>query len=169
MGGTDTVIVAVVLFCGALGLYWGLIRQVLAIAGLFAGIAVASAYERDVATLLSSVVSVETIARTVAFILILVAVSGLASLIASILRKFVGLIFLGWADHLAGGVIGLVQGVLVCATVIILSAALPNELWSPAIAESQFAQPLVQFAGGVLFRILPDSFELASHMVLGIP
>jgi membrane protein required for colicin V production len=169
MSGFDTAIVAVVVFCGLLGLYWGLIRQVLAVAGLLAGIAVASAYEREVAMLLSSVLTVETIARTVAFILIVAAVSGLASLIASVLRKVVGLIFLGWADHLAGGVLGLVQGLLVCALLIILGAALPNELWSPAMQDSALASPITQIAGGVLFRILPESFALASQMLFGLP
>jgi membrane protein required for colicin V production len=165
----DTVILIIVGFCGLLGLYWGLIRQVLAVTGLLAGITLATLYERDVASLLSSVITNDTLGRAVAFVLIILIVSGIASLIASLLRKLIGLIFLGWADHAIGGVLGLVQGVMVCTVFLIVSAALPNDLWSPLVRESQFAPLLVQASGGPLFAMLPESFRLSSTMTFGVP
>jgi membrane protein required for colicin V production len=169
MGTTDTAILVIIGFCTLLGLYWGLIRQVLAVAGLLAGITLATLYERDLATIFSSVITNDTLGRAIAFVLIMLIVSGIASLIASLLRKLVGLIFLGWADHLIGGVLGLMQGVLVCSILLIIAAAMPNDLWSPLVNESQFAQAIVRASGGLLFSMLPESFHLASTMTFGIP
>jgi membrane protein required for colicin V production len=169
MSGTDTVILGVVLFCGLLGLYWGLIRQVLAVVGLVAGLVLASTYQHEVAAWLSSLVSDDTTARAAAFVLVVVAVSSAASLAATMLRKFFKLIFLGWLDHLAGGLIGLAQGVLICGAGLVVAAALPNPLWMPMLRESQLAGPIIEGTGGLLFSILPESFKLASRMVLGVP
>jgi membrane protein required for colicin V production len=169
MSMIDTIILVVIGFCGLLGLYWGLIRQVLAVMGLLAGITLAAIYERNIASLLSSYISNDTIARGVAFVGILLLVSGIASLIASLLRKLIGLIFLGWADHAMGAVLGIAQGVLVCTVLLIVSAALPNDFWSPLVRESQYAATLVQIGGAPLFQMLPDSFRVASTMTYGVP
>lgn len=171
MSGIDTTILVVVLFCGVMGLYWGIIRQVLSVVGFVAGVILAATYERDVADLLSSWVTENTLARVIAFILIMIAVSGTVSLIASLLHKLAGLLFLGWLDHLAGGVLGLVQGILICATALIVGVAIPNPLWSPFIHSSELAQPIVSAGSVVLFgfRLLPDSFQMASKIMFGVP
>ena len=171
MSGIDITILAVVLFCGVMGLYWGIIRQVLAIVGFVAGLILAVTYERDVADLLSSWVTDDTLARIIAFVLIMLAVSGTVSLIASLLHKLAGLLFLGWADHVAGGLLGLVQGIFICATALIVAAAIPNPLWLPVIRSSEFARPLVSAASVVLFglRLLPESFLMASKVMFGVP
>ena len=171
MGGTDITILVIVLFCGVMGLYWGIIRQVLAVVGFVAGLLLAVAYERDVADLLSSWVNDDTLARIIAFVFILIAVSGIVSLIASLLHKLAGLLFLGWADHLAGAVLGLVQGILICATALIVGAAIPNPLWSSLLRSSELAQPIISAASVVLFgfRLLPESFQMASKVMFGVP
>lgn len=171
MSGIDITILAVVLFCGIMGLYWGIIRQVLAIVGFVAGLILAVTYERDVADLLSSWVTDDTVARIIAFIVIMLAVSGAVSLIASLLHKLAGLLFLGWVDHLAGAVLGLVQGAFICATVLIVGAAIPNPLWLPWIQSSAFAPSIVSATSVVLFGLglMPESFQMASKVIFGLP
>jgi|SRR5688572_27745372 membrane protein required for colicin V production len=168
MNNLDLILIGFTLFCGILGLYWGIIRQVLAIVGLLAGLAIATSYEHSIADLLSSVITEETLARAVAFVLIVVIVSGAASLAASLLRKLAGLLFLGWADHLIGGALGLVQGTLIATAALIVMTALPNQLWTPLVQESQIARPLVGEIGPLLFGLLPESFRLAAQMMMGI-
>jgi membrane protein required for colicin V production len=162
MSGIDLAILGIVGFCILLGLYWGIIRQVLAITGFFAGLALAAAYERDVAALFSSFISEETFARTVAFLLIILVVSGLASLAATLIRTFFGLLFLGWLDHLAGGMLGLVQGVLVITAMLIVFTVFPNQLWTPYLQQSQIASPIVSSIGPMLVGMLPESFRLGT-------
>lgn len=168
MNSIDIIIVVVALLFGALGLYWGLIRQVLALVGLIAGVVFASRYGGAVADALSSFVSSEMLAGMLGFVIVLVATSSAASLLASLLRRFVGLLFLGPLDHLIGGVLGLLQGLLACTIFLLLGATFPLSLWMPAVAESRLAPTLVQVFSFML-PLLPQSFLLAAQLIFEIP
>jgi membrane protein required for colicin V production len=137
-----------------LGIYWGLIRQVLALVGLLVGVAVAGRYGPDVAGWLSSFVSDPRLAGALGFLLVLGAVSTTASLIASVLHTFAGLLFLGWLDHLLGGLLGLLQAVLAGAVVLTVLAAFPQPAWSDQLAGSQLAGGLLQI-GALFAPLLP--------------
>jgi membrane protein required for colicin V production len=138
-----------------LGIYWGFIRQLLALVGLVVGVGVAGRYGQPVADWLSSFVADPRLAGAMGFIFVLLLVSSIASLIASFLRMFVGLLFLGWFDHLLGGLLGLLQGVLAAAAILTVLTAFPQPIWTPAIAESQLAGNLLQL-GGVFAPLLPE-------------
>jgi membrane protein required for colicin V production len=168
MSSVDTIIVVVILLSGALGIYWGFIRQVLSLAGLIAGLVFASRYGAGVADVLSSFVTSDTLARVLGFGIVLIGVSAAASLLASLLRRFVGLLFLGWLDHLAGGLLGLLQGLIVCTIFLLAAATFPLALWAPAVADSQIAPALVR-AFSFLLPLLPASFHVAAQMTFGLP
>jgi membrane protein required for colicin V production len=168
MNSIDTIIVVVVLLFGALGIYWGFIRQVLAVAGLLAGVILASRYGTAVADALSSFIRSDTLAQALGFLIVLVAVSSLVSFLATLLRRFVGLLFLGWLDHLIGGLLGVLQGLLACTIILIVAATFPNTLWSTALGNSQFAPMLVRVFG-FLLQLLPESFRFATQITFGVP
>lgn len=167
MSTLDTVIIAVILLFGALGIYWGLIRQVLALAGLVAGVVLASRYGMAVAEAFSALSVSDTLAQALGFIFVLIGVSAAASLLATLLRRFVGLLFLGWLDHLAGGVLGLLQGLLACTVVIIVAATFPSDLWMQPLLESQFAPIITRLPGALILMLLPDQFRFAAQQMLG--
>jgi membrane protein required for colicin V production len=167
MNSIDIIIAIVALLFGVLGVYWGLIRQVLALVGLIAGIVLASRYSGTVGDALSSFVNNDMLALVLGFALVLIAVSSAASLLASLLRRFVGLLFLGWLDHLIGGLLGLLQGLLACTVILLVAATFPLALWTPAVADSQFAPTLVR-AFSFLLPLLPNSFHLAAQMTFGV-
>jgi membrane protein required for colicin V production len=168
MSSVDTLIVVVILLSCALGIYWGFIRQVLALAGLIAGLVFASRYGASVADALSSFVASDTLARVLGFGIVLIGVSAAASLMASLLRRFAGLLFLGWLDHLVGGLLGLLQGLMICTIVLLTAATFPIALWAPAIADSRFAPAIVR-AFSFLLPLLPDAFHVAAQMTFGLP
>jgi membrane protein required for colicin V production len=149
-----------------LGLYWGLIRQVLSIIGLVVGVMAAGRYGPGVAAWLSSFIADPILAGAIGFLGVLLLVSALASFVASALRMFVGLLFLGWLDHLLGGLLGLVQAALAAGALLVMMVAFPLELWSDSIATSTLAQPLLR-VGGVFAGLLPEYFELALQAALG--
>lgn len=160
MGMVDTTIIVIVLFSALLGLYWGAIRQALSLFGLLAGLALAHAHTVEVADLLSSVLPNYTLSLVVAFILIMISVSAAASLIASLIRKFAGLLFLGWADHAIGAVLGALQAAFFCSAVLLVANAIPNSSWQPALQESQFAPVLMATAGALIMPLLPTFIGL---------
>jgi membrane protein required for colicin V production len=168
MSRLDSIIIVVVLLSGVLGIYWGFIRQVLALAGLIAGLVFASHFGASIADALSSFIASDALARVLGFGIVFVGVSTAASLLASLLRRFVGLLFLGWLDHLAGGLLGLLQGMMICTVVVLVAATFPLSLWASAVADSRFAPALVQ-SFSFLLPMLPDSFHVAAQMTFGLP
>lgn len=167
MNRVDIIIVSVVVLFGALGVYWGIIRQALAIVGLIAGIVLANRYHIAVAGILSSVFRSETLERALAFLIVLMAVSSLVSLLATLLRRFVGLLFLGRIDHVVGGLLGLLQGLMMCAVLLMTAAAFPNDLWSTALVASQLAPMLVRVFNFLLI-LLPEPFRFATQITFGV-
>lgn len=167
MSTLDIVLLVVILFCGLLGIYWGVIRQVLSLVGLLAGIALAGRYGGRVADSLSSFVTSDMIAQVLGFVVVLIAVSASASLLATLLRRFVGLLFLGWLDHLIGGVLGLVQGALICAVILLFAAISPSVSLTGTLLGSRVAAPLVRVAGVVLLPFLPQPVRFTAEQILG--
>lgn len=149
-----------------LGIYWGLIRQVLAIVGLLVGVAMAGRYGPEVAVWLSSFVTEPALAGAIGFVAVVLLVSAVASLIASLLRIFVGLLFLGWVDHLLGGVLGLFQAVLAGAALLVGLVAFPVQSLSEALAGSQLAGVLLRISAPIT-AVLPDFFSAAVRAALG--
>jgi membrane protein required for colicin V production len=166
MSTLDIILLAAIIFCGAMGIYWGFIRQALALVGLLAGVALAGRYGGRVADWLSSFISSEPVAQLLGFLLVLVAVSAAASLLATLIRRFVGLLFLGWLDHLIGGMLGLLQGALVSAVLLLAIALFPSVSLSNALASSRAAPALVRVGGALLLPFLPAPVRLTAEQVL---
>lgn len=150
-----------------LGIYWGLIRQLLSLVGLVVGVGMAGRYGPDVAAWLSSFIADPTVAGAIGFLAVLFLVSAAASVVASLLRIFAGLLFLGWLDHLLGGLLGLAQAVLAAAALLIGMVAYPLPVWSSAIEGSTLAGGLLRVSG-LFAPILPEFFERVLRNSIGI-
>jgi membrane protein required for colicin V production len=149
-----------------LGVYWGLIRQVLALTGLVVGIIVAGRYGPNVADWLSSFIADPALANLVGFISLLLLVSSIASLIASLLHTFVGLLFFSWFDHLLGGILGLFQALIAAAAILIAMITFPLPLWASAVDSSVLAGFVLRI-GTLLTPLLPPLFRDALTFTLG--
>lgn len=143
-----------------LGLYWGIIRQVLAIVGLVVGFMLAGQYGSEVAMWLGSLITDPNLAQVLGFIAVLLLVSATTSLIASLLHALAGLVFLGWLDHLLGALLGLAQGLLAVTAVLIVLVVFPVEPWSGFVRSSLLAGWLLRI-GEPLTMLLPDLFATA--------
>lgn len=166
MNNLDYAILIVAGLFFLLGLYWGLIRQVLSIAGLVVGVVVAGRYGPEVGAWLSSFLADPLLAGAIGFLGVLLLVSAAASLIASLLRIFVGLLFLGWLDHLLGALLGLVQAALAASVVLVAMVAFPLAGWSSALERSALAGPLLR-VGSVFSGVLPEFFQAAVRAATG--
>jgi membrane protein required for colicin V production len=169
MNTIDVAIVVVLLGSGALGIYWGMIRQVLSIGGVMAAVAAAGRYGPPAADSILSFMSDGALAQMLGFLLVFLAVSGAVSLLSSLLHELAGLLFLGWADHAIGGLLGLLQGLLVCTALLIAASAFPHSMWSPALGRSQLAAPLASLCGSLVLGLLPESYRFAAETMLRMP
>jgi membrane protein required for colicin V production len=164
MNYIDIAVLVIIGASFALGLYWGLIRQVLSLVGMFAGVVLAGRYGSDVAAWLSSVIDNRPFSEALGFILVLIVVSSLASLLATLIHRFAGLLFLGWLDHLAGGVLGLIQGALAASVLLVVASAVPLETLTASLGESQSAALLLRVFGTMLL-LLPEPLRAVVRTV----
>ncbi|ABU59775.1 Colicin V production protein [Roseiflexus castenholzii DSM 13941] len=150
----DILIAIVLTLAGIAGYYWGVARQLLALAGLAAGVAVAGRYGTLAADALMSFVEDRAAAEVGGALILLALVSGSASLIASLLHLYVGLIIGGKTDHTLGAFLGVVHAALLISAPALIVHAHPIEPWESALRESALAAFLAQTAGRALAPLL---------------
>jgi membrane protein required for colicin V production len=144
MSTLDILMAVVLVVCILASAFWGAIRQVIAVGGLLVGLWLAGAYNEQVAGYLSFLNDSQA-QRGLAFVLIVVLVSVVASAIASVLYFVSGLLFFGVFDHLAGAVLGLFQGVIMMGVFLVGTITL-----FPQWSQQQLNQSIIanHLAGG---------------------
>ena len=104
------IVIAIVLVIGIIiGVKAGLIKMVISLAGLILAIFLAGRFYVALADKITFISS-DQAARVVAYIIIFIVVMLIAALVAWILTKLASAILLGWINHLAGAIIGLLVG-----------------------------------------------------------
>ena len=169
MNGLDWFFVFILVIFTVLGAYWGVIRQVLAIAGLVAGIAIAGRNYADFADVLANIITPDApaILNVVAFALIMFAVSLVVSIIATLLRLFVGLLFLGWLDHALGAILGFLQGGLLIAALLAVMVAFPTVGISDTIQASKIAH-YWRIPVKIGLWLMPEQFRPMNEIVFDL-
>ncbi len=136
------------------GYYWGLVRQILALTGLVAGLAVAGRYGSAAADALMSFTSSRAVAEAGGALVLLALVSGSASLLASLIQIYVGLIVFGKLDHWLGAALGIVHAALLITALVQVIQACPLEPWAAMVRDSRLAPLLMQTLGIVTGSLL---------------
>ena len=154
MNFLDILIGIILALAGIAGYYWGLVRQILALAGLAAGLAVAGRYGSDAADALISFTASRAVAEVGGALTLLALVSGSASLLASLLQLYVGLIVFGNLDHGLGAALGIVHAALLITALVQVIRAYPLEPWTTMVRDSTLASLLMQTAGVVTGSLL---------------
>ena len=142
----DYAVLTITGFSVLLGTLRGLAREVIALAAWAVAFVAAGVYGGDVAPLLARQIPDESwrvLAAVVAVFFVTLIVMSVIALIVSRLIKNAGL---GVEDRLLGGVFGLMRGLLVVLTLVLLAGftALPRQtVWKDAM----LAAPLEKLAG----------------------
>ncbi len=126
----DWMIVAVLAMTVVGGLAQGFFRSFCSLGGLVLGLALAAWNYPLLARPLRAMLKSEDAANIVAFLVIAVAVMGLASALGTVMAKAIQKVGLGCLDRLAGGVFGFFQGVLLVTLAILVTVAFyPESRW----------------------------------------
>lgn len=125
----------------------GIVVEVFSLGGLILGLVLACwHYQSLVPWLTGWHVSLE-VAKVIAFLIIAIGVMIVGSILGRILRWSVRMVGLGWLDHMAGAVFGLIKGaVLVVVLIVALLAFLPQ---TSLVRKSYFAPAFLSAAHGV--------------------
>jgi membrane protein required for colicin V production len=140
----DIIIIAVLISFTLVSAAWGFIRQIIAVGGLIAGIWLAGMFSASLANSFGFLNNPQA-AKGLAFVVIVLVVSGIASAAASVIYFVTGLLFLGLLDHVLGAVLGFVQGVLMVGVFLIGAMTLWPEWSQQQLNQSFLANHLVGF------------------------
>jgi membrane protein required for colicin V production len=158
MNWIDAAIVIVWLFFIVTSFQNGLVREVIGLGSVLAGLILAGLFYQDFADALLDSVDNETTKQMISFTIIFVATSILGQLIAMLVHPAIALMQLGIADQLAGAAFGAVKGWAVITGMLVLLVTYPVYDMDERIADSEFAELLLDSATPIL-RLLPDEFE----------
>jgi membrane protein required for colicin V production len=124
--------IIVILLAGSVlaGLARGFFRSVFSLAGLIAGVALASWNYWRVASFLKRFIHSVEIADAVAFLIIAFLVMAVAAILGSLFAKFFEKVGLGCLDRFAGALFGFVEGlVFVTLCILVTVAFFPQTAW----------------------------------------
>ena len=156
MSWLDIVIIVVIAISAFIGLRIGLIKAALSLAGLIVGVILAGHYYVSLSEQLAFIPQA-SIARIVAFAIILVGVMAIASLLSLLLKWLVSAIMLGWVNRTGGAILGLVLGAIFCGA--LLATWVKFFGIAEIISESSLTVILLDRFPLVL-GLLPDEFDV---------
>ena len=160
MNWLDIVIVLVIAFFAISAFRAGLIREVVTLVSVVAGIVIAGIFYDDLARDVLTFIGDRETRLVVGFLVLLGAVYLAGQLIAVMLKQAAALLFLGWADHSGGALFGLIKGLIVVEVLLILLVTYPRLGLKDDIDGSALASVFLD-ARSVLLFVLPDEFEQA--------
>lgn len=160
----DVLLIAIILFFGAAGFFFGFIGSIGSLIGLFVGAWTAGKYFSPVADWLTPILLGHSdIAKVVAFILIFILINRIIGLVFYLIEKMFNIIslipFLKSINRLAGLILGLVEGCLVMGLVIYaLAKFTPVIPWlSDGLNKSIIAHYLVAGIAFLSVWLLPEA------------
>jgi membrane protein required for colicin V production len=156
MNWLDILLLVAIALATVAGLGIGIIKAALTLVALILGVVLAGHYYIPFSQVLDSFLQ-PTVAKVVAFAVILVAVLVAAALLAMFLRRGASMIKLGWADRLGGAVFGLLLGALFCGCLLAIWVKFVGG--GGTIAQSTVARILLDRLPMAL-ALLPDEFDV---------
>jgi membrane protein required for colicin V production len=153
----DWVLLAVLVLSLLVGLWRGLVFEVLSVLGWVAAFFLAHWFAPDVAALLPMSSATQSIRYAAAFVLTFIVAVFVAGLLASLVRKMVAAVGLRPVDRLLGGIFGLVRGLvlLLAVAVAIDMTPLNDSLWW----KESTGAPVLSAALKGLKPALPEKFS----------
>jgi len=150
MNSLDWILLAALFVSGLLGVWRGVVREVMSVLAWVTGVVLAGRFAAALAQLLP--INGDVLPHAVAWVLVLLAVLIAAGLLARLLKQLLSVAGLGLADRLLGGVFGLVRGTMVLMLIVLLIGLTPFKKY-PIWTSSQvvpLAQLLLEFVKPVL-------------------
>lgn len=138
MNPLDIFICIVLAYCLIRGIFRGLIKELSAIVGVFAGFYAAFTYYPILVNPLSRWISNTAYLNILSFMIIFCGVFIVISIIGMIIKYLLKIAFLGWFDRICGAGFGAVKGILIVSVVLITLTAFLST-GTPLIRESLLA------------------------------
>lgn len=159
MNWLDLLIVGILAWSTFRAFSTGLIREVVTLLGLVAGIGLAGAFYDDLSANLEFIVADPTTRRLAAFAAIFTGTVIAGQVIGGVMHSAASLLFLGPLDRIGGAVFGLAKGLLLVQVVLVAISVFPaHPVVARAVADSTLAPVFLRFTAAVQLG-LPKEFQ----------
>ncbi len=156
MNSLDTIIIVIVGAAFVMSLFRGVIKEVFSLGSVILGFLIANRTHGEVADFLMAYMDHAPAAGIVAYGVVFIAASVGIRILGSFVEKLVKKSLLGWVDHLAGSLFGLLKGCLIVSVLImVLTTFMPE---SRILTESRLT-PHVIATVGILARLSPADMK----------
>jgi len=168
MNWLDIVVIVIIVLFTLAAFSAGLIREVVTLVAVIAGILIAGALYNKLAKDVLVFIDNEDAAQAVAYLTLFGAVYLFGQIGAYVLKTGAALLMLGPLDHLGGAVFGFVKGIIVVQTLLVIFAAYPSLGLDSAVADSHVARRIVDDYG-VVRHVVPANIRHRFDDVLHPP
>lgn len=155
LNALDIILIVILLMTLVLGLIKGLVRQIIGIVAVIAGLIFAANYYPRISNLFQRFLSSVLVSNFIGFLLIF-AVALLAGWLLGLLFSKLMKGPLAFINHVLGGVIGLVKGVLICG--VLVFALLVFEVQKDALAGSRLS-PFCFLVTRAIVNLIPRDLK----------
>jgi membrane protein required for colicin V production len=136
MNWLDIVLLVILILTAIIGIFKGLVKQVIGLAAVIAGLVLASLYYEEVAGIFDTFVKNKLLSNFLGFLLIFVAFLIAGGILGHLITKAMkGPLAL--ANRLFGGIFGAIKGVLICG--ILVFALFTFQVATPVLETSALA------------------------------
>jgi membrane protein required for colicin V production len=139
----DILLVLIIAYCLVRGVFRGLVKELSSIIGVLGGVYAAYSYYDHVAKLLSKWITNPIYLNLLSCIILFFSVYLMVSIIGTMIKYLMNIVFLGWTDRICGAFFGALKGALICAAfILVLTTFLPNN--TPLLRESLAVRRLMK-------------------------
>ena len=163
----DFILLAILAITLVLGLIKGLVRQVIGLLAVIAGLILALFYYPYAAEMIMPLVGREAPAQFLGFLAVFLLILCVGWFISSLFSKLLKGPF-KFINHLMGGVLGLVKGVLICGVIVFAMLVFPVQ--TEALKQSRLA-PACLYLTKTMVNLIPrdlrEDFKRAYQDIMG--
>ena len=158
----DAVVIAVLVLSFGLGIFRGIVREILSLSSWIVSIWLAYLFGDNLAIVIVPWLESERLSSLIGYLVVFVAVLVLLSLVVALLFKLFRVVGLSGIDRLLGGLFGCLRGVVIVALLLFIAE------WTPASGQAWFRDsqimpyfeaPLTWFKTKVVNQLDIDSLQ----------
>ncbi len=128
----DAVVIAVLVLSFAIGIFRGIVREVLSLSSWIISIWLAYLYGDNIASMIVPWVESERLSGLISYVVVFVAVLILLSVVGALLFKLFRVAGLSGTDRFLGGLFGCLRGIVIVTVLLFIAQ------WTPATGQKWF-------------------------------
>ena len=152
----DAALLGIVAISVVAAMWEGLVREVISLASLVAGVAVAALEYGRAAVWFRGYTDSPEMAKGLGFLALFFGILIAGAIISFLLRKMVQKAGLAWFDRFLGGIFGLARGFVICSVLLLTMVAF--SIRSAVVQGSTFA-PYIMMGARVISATLPQDLR----------